>query len=314
MTAETPQIHHEHFLTMLDYTKEELEAIIQLADKLKIDKKNGIPHPLLEGKTLAMIFEKSSTRTRVSFEAGMYQLGGNAIFLSKNDIQMGRGESISDTAKVLSRYADGIMIRAHGHAEVEELARCANVPVINGLTDDHHPCQVLADLMTIRERFGDYAGRKLVYVGDGNNMAHSLMIGCAIIGMDCAIVTPSGYEPKEEIVAKARDCSLLSGASIVVGNDPFLEIENADAVYSDVWASMGWEEEADMRKKSFTPYRVTAELMAKAKPEAIYLHCLPAHRGEEVDAEVIDGPQSVVFDQAENRLHVQKALLAALLV
>ena len=265
-------------------------------------------YPLLKGKILGMIFSKASTRTRISFEVGMLQLGGQAIFLSQRDIQLGRGETIADTARVLSRYLDGIMIRTFAQSEVEELALYANVPVINGLTDSDHPCQALADLLTIKDNFGSFKG-KLCYIGDGNNMATALIWAAAKTGLEIALATPKGYEPKAEVIQKAK----ASGAKITLTDDPKEAAKGALAVYTDVWASMGQEDEAKLRQKAFQGYQVDQRLMALADKKAIFLHCLPAHRGEEVTNEVIEGPKSRVFDQAENRLHAQKAVLAALL-
>lgn len=259
-----------------------------------------------------MIFEKSSTRTRVSFEAGIYQLGGTGLFLSANDIQIGRGEPISDTAKVLSGYLDGIMIRTFSQQDVEDLAENATIPVINGLTDEYHPCQVLADLQTMKEIKGKLEGLKLAYIGDGNNMAHSLMIGCAKMGLDVAIAAPNGYQPKDEITAVAK--SFAEGTEVLVTDDVIEAVKDADVIYSDVWASMGQEAEQNEREKAFAAtYQVNTELFSHAKEDAIFMHCLPAHRGEEVTSEIIDGPQSVVFQEAENRLHAQKALMVALM-
>ncbi|MBS4207400.1 ornithine carbamoyltransferase [Bacillus sp. FJAT-50079] len=303
----------KHLLTLMDLSTEEIMNILNFAKKLKQMNKAGEAHHYLKGKTLAMIFEKSSTRTRVSFEVGMNQLGGHALFLSRDDIQIGRGETIEDTAKVLSRYVDGIMIRAYSHEGVEQLAANSAVPVINGLTDDYHPCQALADLLTLYEVKGTLAGTKLAYVGDGNNVAHSLMLGCAKTGVDCSVAVPKGYEPKAEVVEKAKEIAKQTGAKIEVTNSPQEAVANADAVYTDVWTSMGWEEEAEVRIKAFQPYQVNSELMSFAAEGAIFLHCLPAKRGEEVTAEVIDGPQSYVFEEAENRMHVQKALMVALM-
>ncbi|MDM5198602.1 ornithine carbamoyltransferase [Fictibacillus enclensis] len=310
ITHKETSLKGKDLLTLADWTSEEIEQILNYAVKMKKEKQ---PKQLLAGKTLGMIFEKSSTRTRVSFEVGMLQLGGHALHLSSRDIQMGRGESIADTAKVLSRYLDGIMIRTFQHEIVEELAAHADIPVINGLTDDYHPCQVLADLMTILEYKKSFAGQKLAYVGDGNNMAHSLMIGSAKVGLNCTIITPENYEPKQEIVLKAKEIAQKTGAEIVVTHDLKDGICNADAVYTDVWASMGWEDEANERISAFQDYQVNQEVLALAKPDYIFMHCLPAHRGEEVTADVIDGPNSVVFDEAENRLHVQKALMASVM-
>lgn len=301
------------FLTLADYSKEELMYLIELAIDLKEKQKLGIPHRLLEGKTLGMIFEKSSTRTRVSFEAGMFQLGGHALFLSKDDLQMGRGETIADTAKVLSRYVDGMMVRTFAHSIIEELAENATVPVINGLTNEYHPCQVLADLMTIYEKKGSFEGKKLTYIGDGNNMAHSLMIGSAIMGMDCVITTPKGYEVDQTIFAKAQELAKQSGAKIEQTHDVVAACKDADVIYTDVWTSMGWEDENEKRLKDFADYQVNEALVLHAKDDYSFFHCLPAHREEEVTAAIIDGPNSVVFDEAENRLHAQKAILASIM-
>ncbi|MEK3886473.1 ornithine carbamoyltransferase [Bacillus sp. FSL K6-3431] len=303
----------KHLLTLIDLSTDEIMDILELAKELKAKQKQGECHHLLKGKTLGMIFEKSSTRTRVSFEVGMHQLGGHALFLSRDDIQIGRGESVADTAKVLSRYVDGIMIRAYSHEAVEDLAANSTVPVINGLTDDYHPCQALADLLTLFEEKGTLTGKKLAYVGDGNNVAHSLILGCAKTGVNCSVATPKGYEPKEEIIEKAKEIAKQTGAVIEITHDPQAAVVDADAVYTDVWTSMGWEEEEAVRLEAFQPYQVNSELMGHANQDAIFLHCLPAKRGEEVTAEVIDGPQSFVFEEAENRLHVQKAIMVALM-
>ncbi|WP_270573203.1 ornithine carbamoyltransferase [Bacillus glycinifermentans] len=297
------------FLSLKDFSKEEILYLLQEAADMK---NNKIQH-IFQGKTLAMIFEKSSTRTRVSFEAGMAQLGGNALFLSSKDMQLGRGETIADTAKVLSRYVDAIMIRTFEHEKVEELAEHADIPVINGLTDLFHPCQALADLLTIQEIKGTFKGLKAAYIGDGNNVAHSLLIGCAKVGCDITVASPEGYEPNPEVVALAKAFAEESGADITITNDAALAVQDADVVYSDVFTSMGQESETNERLSIFSPYQVNSRLVSRAKADYIFLHCLPAHRGEEVAAEVIDGPNSAVFDQAENRLHVQKALLKALL-
>ncbi|KAB2951371.1 ornithine carbamoyltransferase [Heliorestis acidaminivorans] len=299
------------FLSLHDFSRQEIEGLLKLAQELKGLQKAGKPHPLLEGKTLGMIFTKSSTRTRVSFEVGMYQLGGHALFLSGQDIQIGRGEPISDTARVLSRYVDGIMIRTFAHQDVVELAKYADIPVINGLTDLLHPCQVLADLLTIVEYKGRTEGLKITYIGDGNNMAHEIMFGGAITGMDVVICTPEGYEPSEEIYRLASEDAKQNGGSITLIKDPLEASRNADILYTDVWASMGQEEEAQKRIKAFQGYQINEELLKVAQKDAIVLHCLPAHRGEEITHEVIEGPQSAVFDQAENRLHAQKAIMAA---
>lgn len=289
---------------------EEIEEIFALSAKLKKELKNGIPHPLLKGKTLAMIFTKSSTRTRVSFETGMYQLGGNAIFLSASEIQLGRGESIQDTAKVLSRYVDGIMIRTFKHSDVEDLAGYGTVPVINGLTDLLHPCQVLADLFTVLEYKGRLKGLKLAYVGDGNNMANSLLNGCTKCGMDIAVASPDNYNCDSGVVANALMIAEKSGSKVLLTKDPAEAVKDADIVYTDTWVSMGQESQKEQKLKVFMPYQVNAKLFSLAKKDAMFLHCLPAYRGCEVTGEIIDGPNSAVFDEAENRLHVQKAVMA----
>lgn len=284
----------------------EVENIIELAEKIKA---NEIEDNPLNGKTLAMIFQKSSTRTRVSFDVGMYQLGGRAIFLSSKDLQMGRGEPISDTAKVLSRYVDGIMIRAIEHSDVEELAKYSEVPVISGLTNLEHPCQALADMLTIKEHLGGFEGKKLCFVGDGNNVSNSLLLICPMLKMDIAVVGPEGYKPNSEIVEKAEKIASKNKSQILITSNLDEAIEGADVVYTDVWVSMGDEKETEKRQKDFAPYQINEALMEKANKDAIFMHCLPAIRGEEVTCEVIDGPQSVVFDEAENRLHAQKAVL-----
>ena len=301
------------FISLHDCSQEEVSALLELALKLKKEQKAGIAHPILKGKTLGMIFTKSSTRTRVSFEVGMVQLGGYPMFLSSHDIQLGRGESIYDTAKVLERFLDGIMIRTFAHQDVLDLAEYADIPVINALTDLLHPCQVLADLQTVYEHKGKLEGLKLAYIGDGNNMAHSLMYGCAKMKLDCAIATPSGYQCAPAVVAAAKEDFRKSGAKLLLTEDPKEAIKDADVVYTDTWVSMGMESEKEERIKVFMPYQVNSELMSHAKDDAIFLHCLPAYRGYEVTAEVIDGKQSVVFDEAENRLHAQKAVMAALM-
>jgi len=300
-------------LSLHDFTPGEIQFILDYAADLKQKQKNGEPHELLKGLTLAMIFQKSSTRTRVSFEVGMYQLGGHALYLNANDLQLGRGESIADTGRVLGRYADGIMIRTFAQGDVEELAECASIPVINGLTDLLHPCQILADLLTVQEHKGRLAGLKLAYVGDGNNVCHSLLYGCAKTGMHISVASPEGFLPREEIVATARYDAAATGAEITVTTDPAEAVSGADVVVTDVWASMGQESEQQARMRVFAPYQVNEQLVAKAASDYIFLHCLPAHRGEEVAAEVIDGPHSVVFDEAENRLHAQKAVLSLLM-
>ncbi|MDA8234269.1 MAG: ornithine carbamoyltransferase [Clostridia bacterium] len=307
------QLHGKDLLSLHRLTSEEILEILKVAGELKEQQKKGVPHPILQGKTLGMIFAKSSTRTRVSFEVGMYQLGGNALFLSSNDIQLGRGETIADTAKVLSRYLDGIMIRTFAQSDVEELAEHASIPVINGLTDLLHPCQVLADLQTILEHKGRLKGLKLAYVGDGNNMAHSLMFGSAKVGMDIIVASPKGYQPNQEIVKLARQDAEATGVKVEIVEDPAEAVTGADVVVTDVWASMGQEAEQAQRVKDFAGYQINNKLMSLAKPDYIFLHCLPAHRGEEVAAEVIDGPHSVIFDEAENRLYAQKAVMALLM-
>ncbi|MBT3318284.1 MAG: ornithine carbamoyltransferase [Clostridia bacterium] len=299
-------------LKLSDYTPDEIMQVLSLALNLKTQKEKGYPAPLLGGKILAMIFTKSSTRTRVSFEAGIYQLGGTAQFLSSNDIQLGRGEPISDTAKVLSRMVDGIMIRTFAQSDVEGLAEHGSIPVINGLTDLLHPCQILADLLTYYENVGSFDG-KMAYIGDGNNVANSLLIGCAQVGLDVTIACPKGFEPDADILATAQKIAANTGATITITQDPKEAVSGATAVYTDVWASMGQESDAKQKHAHFTDYQVNSELMALADKDAIFLHCLPAHRGEEVTSDVIDGDQSVVFDEAENRLHAQKAVMVLLM-
>ena len=294
-------------ISVADLTPEELRELFSLTARVKSEPERY--RSRLSGKSLALIFQKSSTRTRVSFEVGMLQLGGQGLFLSSRDLQLGRGETISDTAQVLSRYVDGIMARTFSHQTVLDLAKYATIPVINGLTDDLHPCQALADFFTLKEVFGDLMGRKLAYVGDGNNVAHSLMITAPMVGMDIAVATPEGYEPHSMYLEKAQAGAVEAGTKIEITSDPAAAVAGASAVYTDVWASMGQEEEAEQRLKLFDGYMVDAAMMSHALPEAIFLHCLPCHRGEEVSAEVADGPQSRIFDEAENRLHVQKALL-----
>jgi len=303
----------KHLLTIADLTVEEFEQILTLTEKLKKQQKAGIEHKLLEGKTLGMIFSKSSTRTRVSFEVGMHQLGGKGLFLSSADIQLGRGESIYDTANVLSRYLDGIMIRTFKQSDVEDLAKYGQIPIINGLTDDHHPCQALADLFTIYEYKGSLKGKKLAYIGDGNNVAHSLAEACAKAGMDFAIAAPKGYWCNAEIMENAKAQAKLTGGSIVETTDPVEAIADADAVYTDTWVSMGQEEEKAKRIEIFMPYQIDKKLFSHAKSDAIFMHCLPAYRGYEMTEDVIDGPNSAIFDEAENRLHAQKAVMAILM-
>ncbi|MBQ3038511.1 MAG: ornithine carbamoyltransferase [Clostridia bacterium] len=301
------------FISLHDCTKEELEQLLKLAISLKKETKEGREHHLLKGKTLGMIFTKSSTRTRVSFEVGMTQLGGYPLFLSSNDIQLGRGETIYDTAKVLERYLDGIMIRTFAHSDVLELAEHADIPVINALTDLLHPCQVLADLQTIYEHKGKLEGLKFAYIGDGNNMAHSIMYGCGKMGLDCSIATPKGYAPLDEVCQNAKEDFKKSGASLVICEDPVEAIRDADIVYTDTWVSMGQEAEKAERIKIFMPYQVNKELFAHAKDDAVFMHCLPAYRDFEVTPDVIDGKNSIIFDEAENRLHAQKAIMATLM-
>lgn len=286
--------------------KDDVKYILDLAGKIKAGEVEDKP---LEGKTLAMIFQKSSTRTRVSFDVGMYQLGGRAIFLSSNDLQMGRGEPISDTAKVLSRFVDGIMIRAIKHSDVEELAKYADVPVINGLTDLEHPCQALADVLTIKEHLGDWEGKKICFAGDGNNVSNSLLLIAPLLGMDMSLACPKGYEPDENILKTANEYASENNTEITVTDDIGVALENVDAVFTDVWVSMGDEAEKAQREKDFAPFQVNKDLMSLANDGAIFLHCLPAKRGQEVTSDVIDGPQSVIYDEAENRMHAQKAVL-----
>ena len=300
---EPPQ--HRDFLAITDFSRAELERLFDLAERMRSGAYTTKP---LAGKSLAMIFMKSSTRTRVSFEVGAWQLGGHALFLSPRDIQLGRGEPIADTARVLSRYVDGIMIRTFAHQEIEELAKHATVPIINGLTDLLHPCQVLADVLTIKQHLGGWEGKKVAWVGDGNNMANSWINAAYRLGFELALACPAGYDPDPQILRRAQ-----SETKVAVVRDPREAVEGAHAVNTDVWASMGQEEEQKVREKAFAGYEVNGALMRRASRDAIFLHCLPAHRGEEVAAEVIDGPQSRVWDEAENRLHVQKAVMAVLM-
>ena len=306
-----PWQRHKDLISIHDLTAEEVEALFQLAANVKA--RPDRYRTALARRTLAMIFEKSSTRTRVSFEVGMYQLGGLATFLSSRDIQIGRGETIHDTANVLSRYVDGIMARTFAHETVTELARWAEVPVINGLTDLLHPCQALADYFTMRERFGHTRGLTMAYVGDGNNVCHSLMFGGPKVGAHVRVATPEGHRPRPEILEAARQDAAAAGTTIELFDRPEAAVRGAQVVYTDVWASMGQEAEAQARAKAFAGYEVTPELMASADPKAVFMHCLPCHRGEEVAADVVDGERSVIFDEAENRLHVQKAVLLMLL-
>jgi ornithine carbamoyltransferase len=301
-----------HFLSLKDWSREEIELLFEMSAAIKANPENY--SAALSGKSLAMIFQKPSTRTRVSFEVGMFQLGGQALFLGANDIQLHRGETIADTARVLSRYVHGIMARVYAHQDVLDLARHGSVPVINGLSDLLHPCQALADYFTLRERRGDLTGLKMAYVGDGNNVAHELMFGAVKLGMQFSIGCPTGYEPNPLIYKSAvREAQKLGSPLPEVNADPLEAVAGADAVYTDVWTSMGQEQESKKRIAAFQGFQVTPEMMAVAGPDAVFMHCLPAHRGEEVAADVIDGPQSAVFDEAENRLHVQKAVLVTLM-
>jgi len=298
-----------HFLTLLDITPDEAGHILARAAELKAMQKSGTPHRTLAGKTLAMIFDKASTRTRVSFETGMYQLGGHALFLHSGSTQLGRGEPVEDSARVISRMVDGVMIRTFAQENIQQFAKYSSVPVINGLTDLTHPCQILTDVFTYQEHRGDIAGKTVAWIGDGNNMAHSWINGAVSFGYKLNIACPEGYCPDTKMLAAAHTLN----AEIVLANDPLAAARNADLVTTDVWASMGQEDEQATREKAFAGFQVNADVMAEAKPDALFMHCLPAHRGEEVAAEVMDGPQSVVWDEAENRLHAQKALLEFLL-
>ena len=294
----------KHLLKLLDWSPEEIKDTLDLADKLKAEKKAGIPHRILEGKTLGMIFLKSSTRTRVSFEVGMYDLGGTPLFLSSKDLQIGRGEPVQDTARVLSRFIDGIMIRTFDQQEVEDLAKYGSIPIINGLTDFCHPCQVLADLQTIREYKGKLEGLKLCYIGDGNNMANSLIVGCIKMGMKVAIACPKGYEPDEGIVEWANE-----NGDLLITEDIMEACKGADVLYTDVWASMGQESEAKKRQRIFKDYQINEAAVNASNDDVMVLHCLPAHRGEEITEEVLEAHANQIFDEAENRLHAQKAVL-----
>lgn len=298
----------KHLLKLGDLTDKEILSVLNLADQLKYEQKHGIPHKRLEGKTLGMIFSKASTRTRVSFEVGMYQLGGQALFLSANDLQIGRGEPIQDTARVLSRFLDGIMIRTFAQSDVEDLAKYGSVPVINGLTDYCHPCQVLADLMTIREYKGTFKGLKLCFVGDGNNMANSLIVGCVKLGMKISVACPDDFRPDAELIKWGTESGLLE-----VTNDIYKAAADADVVYTDVWASMGQEGEKAVREKAFASYKVDDKLLSYAKKDCMVLHCLPAHRGEEITEEVLEKHADEIFEEAENRLHAQKAVMVKLM-
>ena len=299
----------KHLLKLLDLEPQEIVEILNLADRLKYKQKHGIPHRLLEGKSLGMIFEKSSTRTRVSFEVGMHQLGGNPLYLSSKDLQIGRGEPVQDTARVLSRYLDGIMIRTFEQAEVEALAEYGSIPIINGLTDFCHPCQVLADLMTIREVKGKLEGLKACFIGDGNNMMNSLIVGMLKTGMEMSVACPEGYDPDPKVLTFAKEY----GEKFHLYRTPLEAAKDADVVITDVWASMGQEGEAEKRKKAFAGYQINDALMAAAKPDAMVQHCLPAHRGEEITSEVFENHAAEIFEEAENRLHAQKAVLVTLM-
>ena len=298
----------KHLLKLLDLSAEEITDLLNLADQLKYEQKHGIEHPILKGKTLGMIFAKASTRTRVSFETGMYQLGGHPLYLSAGDMQIGRGEPIQDTARVLSRYLDGIMIRTFEQKQVEDLAQYGSIPVINALTDFAHPCQVLADLMTIREEKGSLEGLRAAYIGDGNNMANSIIVGCLKMGMGIAVACPDAYRPAPEVLEFAK-----GNPNFLLTNDPREAAKGADVLFTDVWASMGQEGEAEQRKRDFAGYQINEELMALAKPDALVQHCLPAHRGEEITAEVFEAHAREIFEEAENRLHAQKAVLVTLM-
>lgn len=295
----------KHLLKMLDLSKEEIIDILNLADQLKYEVKNGIPHPKLKGKTLGMIFQKSSTRTRVSFETGMYQLGGQALFLSNRDLQIGRGEPVKDTARVLSRYLDGIMIRTFEQKEVEDLAEYGSIPIINGLTDFCHPCQVLADLMTIREFKGRFDGLKMCYIGDGNNMANSLIVGGLKVGMEVSIACPKDYQPDQEVL----DFTKEYGDKFTMTDVPMEAAKDADVLFTDVWTSMGEEAETEKRKIAFKGYQINDEIKSVAKPDAMVQHCLPAHREEEITEKVFEAHANEIFEEAENRLHAQKAVM-----
>jgi ornithine carbamoyltransferase len=298
------------FLRVNDWEPDDLLAVLDLADRFKARSRERADDRHLEGRTLGMIFHKPSTRTRVSFEVGIAQLGGTGLYLSANDLQLGRGETIRDTAVVLSRYLDAIMIRTFSQADVDELAEHADVPVINGLTDEFHPCQALADVMTIRERFGGLAGVRVAYLGDGNNVCHSLMVACAKLAADFVAATPAGYEPSEEVVEWAREAAEQSGGSVELTDDPKAAAEGADVLYTDVWTSMGQDEERDRRVEDLAAFRIDDETLRLGSGRAVVMHCLPAHYGEEVTEEVLHGPRSAAWDQAENRLHAQKALMA----
>lgn len=303
----------EHLISIEDLTSYEIRQLLKLASDLKDEWRSGGNKPVLAGKALGMVFQKPSLRTRVSFEMGMLHLGGRALYLSPQEIQLGQRESVADVARVLGRYVDGIMARVFGHADVQALATYSSVPVINGLSDYVHPCQALSDLFTLYEKRGELEGLTLTYVGDGNNVAHSLLFAASKVGMEIRVSTPPGYEPDEEVVSKATETARETGGKVVLDADPQSSVSGADVIYTDAWASMGQEDERERRLPIFNPYQVSAQLVGLAKPDAVVMHCLPAHRGEEITDEVIDGPQSVVLDQAENRMHLQKAVLVSLM-
>ena len=303
----------KQLITIADLSTEEVWQILNLAKELKEEWRKGGNKPILKGKTLGMVFQKPSLRTRVSFEMGMIHLGGQALYLSPDEIKLGVRESVPDVAQVLSRYVDGIMARVFAHRHIEELAAYSRVPVINGLSDYNHPCQALSDLFTIWEKRGTLSGLKLAYVGDGNNVATSLLFAATKVGMDVAMASPPGYELSEEVVEKGREFAAQSGSRVELTHDPFEAVRGADVIYTDVWVSMGQEAETEERLRVFPPYQVNARLVEAAKPDVMVMHCLPAHRGQEITDEVMDGPHSIVFDQAENRLHAQKAILALLM-
>lgn len=313
MLSANTHLKKRDFLTLTDYSPKDLIHLLELAQELKEKKQQEISSMPLQGKTLAMIFDHPSTRTRVSFEVGMNQLGGSAINLNRHDLQLGRGESIEDTGRTLSRYVDGILIRTASHQTVETLAKSASVPVINGLTDLYHPCQAMADLLTIKEKKGGFQGKKLAYVGDGNNVLHSLLHGAAAVGLEISVATPPKYQPSDTVKFETQQIAAKTGATIHYTQDPVEAVRHADIVYTDVWTSMGQEEEKEQRVRDFTGFQVNSRLLNNADEEVIFMHCLPAYRGWEVTKEVIDGPHSVVFDQAENRLHAQNAILVTLL-
>ncbi len=309
----TPSVNTKDFLSVTDLSRGEIMSLFEFSAWMKKQTRAGRRHSHLKGQTLAMIFEKSSTRTRVSFETGILQLGGHALFLSRNDIQIGRGETIGDTAQVLSRYVDGIMIRTFAHETVIELAQKASVPVINGLSDSHHPCQALADYFTIYELRKDFSNVKLAYIGDGNNVANSLLLGAGLLGMNISVACPTGFMPEKDSVARAKEMAAASGVSVEITPDIDRAVKGAHFIYTDVWVSMGKERDEKKRMKAFAKYRIDAQLLKKCDPSCRVMHCLPAHRGLEISDEAMDGPQSIVFDQAENRMHFQKALMCALM-